>query len=198
MKSSDRSLLPLLLLLLSAFSLYSCASGQRKKIKTRTPIVCTDTCKQSFVLDTVKGYQLKPEKQLTLLLDIEYFNTKEDFDKYFMRPPIPADSTPPSLNFKDNWLVGILVDNRTPNPNDLDKWLDVSTRLVIGSAYTEHCGLTIPFSLFANEAPVFGSSSPERKFMLFRIPRSAQFNEVFVMNRGGNLSRVITVPAAEE
>lgn len=195
MKSFGRSLLPLLL---SAFSLYSCASGQQKKVKVRTPVACTDSSKQSFVLDTVKGYQLKPGKELTLLLDIEYFNTKDDFDKYFMRLPIPADSIPPSLNFKDNWLVGLLIDNRTPNPSYPNEWLDVSTKLVIDSAYTEHCGLTIPFYLFADDKPVYGAPPPERKVMLFSIPRSAKFNEVFVMNKGGSLSRHITVPAAEE
>lgn len=196
MRSFSRSLLPLVLL--SACSLYSCVSGQQKKAKIRTPVVCTDTSKHSYVLDTVKGYQLKPGKELSLLLDIELFNTKEAFDQYFMRPPIPADSTPPALNFKDNWLVGILIDNKTPNPNDLNKWIDVSTRLTIGSAYTANCRLTIPFYLVADETPVFGSPAPQRKFMLFSIPRSAQFNEVFVMNKTGNLSRHVAVPEAEE
>jgi hypothetical protein len=182
-------------LLLSALSLYACTSGQQKKVKARPPVVCTDSSRQRFTLDTVKGYQLKPGAVLSLLLNIESFNTKEEFDKYFMRPPIPADSTPPSFNFEDNWLVGILVDNRTPNPSYLNEWIEVNTKLTIDSAYTENCGLTIPFYLLANEGPVFGSPPPERKFMLFSIPRSAPFNEVYVS--GGNSGRHIYVPAEE-
>ncbi|SDF97070.1 hypothetical protein [Chitinophaga filiformis] len=190
-----RSLLPLLF---SVFSLYACGSGQQKKAKTRTPVVCTDSSKHSFTLDTVKGYELKPGKELTLLLNIESFNTKEEFDQYLMRPPIPADSTPPSLNFKDNWLVAILVDNRTPNPSYPNEWIDISTKLTIDSAYTENCKLTIPFYLLADEGPVFGAPAPQKRVMLFSIPRSAQFNQVFVQNKGGSLSRSLDVPAAEE
>ncbi|SHN77488.1 hypothetical protein [Chitinophaga sp. CF418] len=195
---SGKSLLPFLPLLLFTCCLCSCASSQHKKEKISTAVVCTDTSKHGFALDTVKGYQLKPDVNLSLLLNIEFFNTKEDFDKYFMRPPIPVDSTPPSLNFKDYWLAGILVDNRTPNPSYPNEWIEISTKLIIDSAYTKNCELTIPFYLLANEGPVFGAPAAERKFMLFSIPRSAQFNEVFIMNKGGSLSRHITVPAAEE
>ncbi|WP_146217595.1 hypothetical protein [Chitinophaga sp. S165] len=149
-------------------------------------------------MDTIKGYEFKPDVNLTLLLDIEEFNSKEEFDKYFMRPPIPTDSVPPALNFKDNWLVGILVDNRTPNINDLNRWDDVDAKLFVDSSFTKNCQLIIPFFLLANQSPVFGTPAPKRKFVLFSIPRSAQFNEVYVKNTGGSLSRSIRVPAAEE
>ncbi len=194
MRSLNRSLS---ILFLAVFSLYACTSA-KKKVNGRTPIVCTDVSKHNFVLDTVKGYQLKPGKELLLLLNLESFNTQEEFDQYFMRPPIPADSTPPSLNFKDNWLVGILVDNKTPNPSYPDNWIDVDTRLTIDSAYTENCALTVPFYLVTYESPVFGSPAPQRKFVLLSIPRSAQFNEVFLMNKTGNMSRHIRVPEAEK
>ncbi|MCF6407978.1 hypothetical protein L3C95_34140 [Chitinophaga filiformis] len=193
---SGKSLLAFFPLLLFACCLCACNSDQPKKQKTRTPIVCKDTSKHDFALDTVKGYQLKPEVNLNLLLNIESFNTKEEFDKYFMRPPIPADSTPPSLNFKDNWLVAIITDNRTPDVHDLNRWVDVDVQTIIGNVFTKNCQLTIPFMVVRNPFDPF--HTPERKFYLFRVPRSAPFNGIYVMNQGGGLSRSLDVPAAEE
>lgn len=195
MKSSGKSLLLLLLSACCINAYISCTGEQKKVKKLRVPVVCSDTSKQHFTLDTIKGYQLKPNVDLSLLLNFYAFNNKEEFDKYFMRPPIPTDSVPPSLNFKDNWLVAIITDNKTPNVNDLSRWDDVNAQLIIDSAFTHNCQLIVPFYLLAKQY-TFGEIA-ERKSFLFSVPRTGQFNKVYIKNKGGSLSQSFDIPDLE-
>jgi hypothetical protein len=198
MNSSGKSLLLIVLSVCCVNAYISCNGPQNRNTKTRTPVVCSDSSIQRYKLDTIKGYELKPGVNLDILLNIESFNTKEEFDKFFMRPPIPVDSVPPALNFKDNWLVGILVDNRTPNTSYPHEWNEVDALLYIDSSFTKNCQLTIPFYLLVSSSSPYGKPAAKRKYVLFSVPRSAPFNEVYVMNTGGSLSRSLPVPVAEE